>query len=62
MDFLNYNSVENLPGLEARAAFTVHRIIIRFNGWQGVHPENPFIQLSTLDLLRIAVEVKVEGG
>ncbi len=24
MDFLNYNSVENLPGFEARAAFTVN--------------------------------------
>lgn len=29
--------------------FTAHRIIIRFNGWQGVHPEVPFIQLTTLD-------------
>ena len=29
--------------------FTVHRIIIRFNGWQGVHPEIPFIQLTSLD-------------
>lgn len=24
MDFLNYNSVETLPGFEARAAFTVN--------------------------------------
>lgn len=24
MDFLNYNSVETLPGYEARAAFTVN--------------------------------------
>ncbi len=62
MDFLNYNSVETLPGYEARAAFTVHRIIIRFNGWQGVHPEIPFIQLTTLDEHRDAEEVKVEGG
>ena len=29
--------------------FTVHRIIIRFNGWKGVSPECPFIQLTTLD-------------
>ena len=27
----------------------VHRLIIRFNGWQGVHVEFPFIQLTTLD-------------
>lgn len=24
MDFLNFNSVENIPGYEARAAFTVN--------------------------------------
>ena len=29
--------------------FTVHRIIIRYNGWQGVRPDCPFIMLSTLD-------------
>lgn len=29
--------------------FNVHRIIIRFNGWRGVHPDSPFIQLTTLD-------------
>ena len=29
--------------------FTVHRIIIRFNGWQGVKVDVPFIQLTTLD-------------
>ena len=29
--------------------FTVHHIIIRFNGWEGVHPDCPFIMLSTLD-------------
>ena len=29
--------------------FTVHRIIIRFNGWKGVVPDCPFIQLTTLD-------------
>lgn len=29
--------------------FTVHRIIIRLNGWQGVKPVCPFIQLTTLD-------------
>ncbi len=29
--------------------FTVHRIIIRMNGWQSVFPDCPFIQLTTLD-------------
>ena len=26
-----------------------HQIIIRYNGWKGVHPVCPFIQLTTLD-------------
>lgn len=42
--------------------FTVHRIIIRFNGWQGVHPEIPFIQLTTLDEHQDAREVRVKGN
>lgn len=29
--------------------FTVHRIIIRFNKWQGVTVDVPFMQLTTLD-------------
>lgn len=29
--------------------FTVHNIIIRYNGWQGVKPDCPFIMLTTLD-------------
>lgn len=29
--------------------FRVHDIIIRFNGWKGVHVDCPFIQLTTLD-------------
>lgn len=29
--------------------FTVHRIIIRFNDWQGVKVDCPFMQLTTLD-------------
>lgn len=29
--------------------FLVHQIIIKFNGWAGVHPDCPFIQLTTLD-------------
>lgn len=29
--------------------FKVHEIIIRFNGWKGVRPDCPFIQLTTLD-------------
>ena len=39
--------------------FTVHRIIIRFNGWKGVHPEIPFIQLTTLDEHRDAKLVNI---
>ncbi|WP_303031830.1 hypothetical protein [uncultured Duncaniella sp.] len=37
--------------------FQVHDIIIRFNGWKGVHPECPFIQLTTLDEHQDAKEV-----
>ena len=29
--------------------FTVHQIIIRYNKWQNVYPDCPFIMLSTLD-------------
>lgn len=29
--------------------FMVHDIIIRYNGWKGVHPDCPFMQLTTLD-------------
>ncbi len=29
--------------------FTVHYIIIRYNGWQDVKPDCPFIMLTTLD-------------
>lgn len=29
--------------------FTVHRLIIKFNGWKGVKPTCPFMQLTTLD-------------
>lgn len=29
--------------------FTVHRIIIKLNGWKGVRPDCPFMQLTTLD-------------
>lgn len=29
--------------------FTVHRIIIRYNGWKGVVPDCPFMQLTALD-------------
>ena len=39
--------------------FTVHRIIIRFNGWKGVRPEVPFIQLTTLDEHTDAKQVKL---
>ncbi len=39
--------------------FTVHRIIIRLNGWLSVHPEVPFIQLTTLDEHTDAKQVKL---
>ena len=39
--------------------FTVHRIIIKFNAWQGVTVDVPFIQLTTLDEHRDAKQVKV---
>jgi hypothetical protein len=42
--------------------FTVHRIIIRFNGWQGVTVDVPFIQLTTLDEHTDAREVRVKGN
>ena len=41
--------------------FTVHRIIIRFNGWKGVKPVIPFIQLTTLDENRDAKTVTADG-
>ena len=37
--------------------FLVHEIIIRFNGWKGVHPDCPFIQLTKLDEHADAKEV-----
>lgn len=41
--------------------FAVHRIIIRFNGWKGVKPLIPFIQLTTLDENRDAKNVTTDG-
>ena len=37
--------------------FPVHKIIIRYNGWKKVHPDCPFIQLTTLDEHTDAKEV-----
>lgn len=37
--------------------FTVHDVIIRFNKWDGVHVDCPFIQLTTLDEHSDAKEV-----
>lgn len=37
--------------------FLPHEIIIRFNQWKGVHPDCPFIQLTTLDEHADAKEV-----
>lgn len=42
--------------------FTVHRIIIRFNGWNGVVPECPFIQLTTLDEHQDAKQVNTNAN
>lgn len=42
--------------------FTVHRIIIRFNGWQGVMVDVPFIQLTTLDEHQDAKQVKLPNN
>lgn len=42
--------------------FTVHRIIIRFNGWKGVHPVIPFIQLTTLDEHKDVKQVKLPNS
>lgn len=41
--------------------FAVHRIIIRFNGWKGVKPVIPFIQLTTLDENRDAKTVTTDA-
>lgn len=41
--------------------FRVHDIIIRFNGWKGVHPDCPFIQLTTLDEHSDAREVTTDN-
>lgn len=40
----------------------VHDLIIRFNGWKDVHPECPFIQLTTLDEHRDAKEVSIDNN
>ena len=37
--------------------FSLHRVIIWFNGWHGAVPEVPFIQLTTLDQHQDAKEV-----
>ena len=39
--------------------FNVHRLIIRFNKWDGAYPDCPFIQLTTLDENRDAKAVSV---
>lgn len=41
--------------------FTVHRLIIRFNGWRGAKPDCPFIQLTTLDTHQDAQTVTSNG-
>lgn len=41
--------------------FTVHKIIIRYNGWTNVTPQIPFIQLTTLDENKDAKQVTIES-
>lgn len=41
--------------------FTVHKIIIRYNGWTNVIPQIPFIQLTTLDENKDAKQVTIES-
>ena len=40
--------------------FLPHRIIIKFNKWQGAVPECPFIMLTTLDENKDAKEVNIK--
>ena len=40
--------------------FSVHRLIMRFNKWQNVTPDCPFIQLTTLDENKDAKQVSLE--
>lgn len=40
--------------------FTVHRIIMKFNGWRNAYPECPFIQLTTLDENKDAKQVTAD--
>ena len=40
--------------------FNVHRVIIRFNRWDGAYPDCPFIQLTTLDENKDAKQVSTE--
>ena len=42
--------------------FTVHRILIKFNNWQGVTVDVPFIQLTTLDERQDAKQVTTNTG
>lgn len=39
--------------------FTVHRILIKFNGWQNVTVDVPFIQLTTIDEHQDAKQVTI---
>ena len=41
--------------------FTVHRMIIRFNGWEGAYPDCPFVQLTLLSEHVDAQEVTMEN-
>lgn len=41
--------------------FMPHRIIIKFNKWQGAVPECPFIMLTTLDENKDAKQVNIEN-
>ena len=42
--------------------FNVHRLIIRFNRWDGAYPDCPFIQLTTLDENKDAKQVSTNAN
>lgn len=47
-------------GFAKAVSLNVHRLIIRFNKWDGAFPDCPFIQLTTLDENKDAKQVSTE--
>ncbi len=54
-----YTIAQALQSRITTLLFTVHRIIIRLNGWKGVRPEVPFIHPTTLDEHQDIKQVKL---